>query len=86
LILEEKSPGGGRGFFCPFWGVFEGGFGKCVFFVWWNCGELWSIDHRSVAGQKYAKVLKYFSRCGAVAGTGKVGRWLWVALEATHRL
>jgi hypothetical protein len=40
LVLEEKSPGGGRGFFCAFTGVFEGGFGKCAFLVWCFCGEI----------------------------------------------
>jgi len=54
LILQEKSSGGGRSFFCAFTGVFEGGFGKsgafwmvfCGEFVvdsWWNCGLLTTV-------------------------------------------
>jgi hypothetical protein len=53
----KKSPGGCRGFFVGFAGVFEGGFRKSVFsdwfFVvklWWIRGELWSVGDGSVAG------------------------------------
>jgi len=38
--LVEKSPGGGRGFFCVFAGIFEGGFGKRVFWMWFFAGEI----------------------------------------------
>jgi hypothetical protein len=38
-ILLEKSPGGGRGFFCGFMGVFAGGFGKWSVFWMVFCGE-----------------------------------------------
>jgi hypothetical protein len=39
-ILQEKSPGGGRGFFMRFMGVFGGGFGKMRVFGMVFCGEL----------------------------------------------
>jgi hypothetical protein len=40
---QEKVPGCGRGFFCAFWGVFEGGFGKQGVF-WMVFGGEFVVD------------------------------------------
>jgi hypothetical protein len=54
---KEKSPGGGRGFFCAFTGILRGGLenvgfwcGVFVVMLWWIRGELWLVEDCSVVG------------------------------------